>query len=296
MLITFSSQRTPVKFDSKMENEFKVVDIDSALDISKRFSQAPRCDIQLSREVVNKMGFSEGDLIEVRGKRTTVARVVPINKDDFGVDIIGLSNLVRNNARVSPEEMITVGKADSKAAKKIVLAPIEKHLRKSELIKGLAKKSYLNTPFTEGDVTYLRSKMLRYLLGSVTWLRVIKTEPTGVVVVGEETEFEIIPDPVKQSVNSTAYYLSDFGSDDDFDEKDLLLDDNEWARLNALLELELFKNLSEAMTFFIREGIKSRSDIFQKTETVMEQLKQLKSEVSKASKNTTFNDSKQRTG
>ncbi|MDQ1279945.1 MAG: transitional endoplasmic reticulum ATPase [Thermoproteota archaeon] len=264
-----------------MDNEFKVIDIEFALDISKRFSQTPRCDIQLSKEVINKMGFSEGDLIEIKGKRTTVARVVPINRDDFGSDIIGLTNLVRNNARVSPEETITVEKADSKIAKKIVLAPIEKHLRKSELIKGLAKKSYMNTPFTEGDVTYLRSKMLRYLLGSVTWLRVIKTEPTDVVVVGEETEFEIIPDPINQNVNNEAYYLPDFSSDDDFDEKDLLLDDSEWAKLNSLLELGLFKNLSEAMTFFIQEGIKSRDDIFQKTETVMEQLKQLKSDVSK---------------
>ncbi len=174
---------------------------------------------------------------------------------------------------------ITILKSDSKPARRIVLAPIEKHLKKSELVKGLAKNSYLSMPFIEGDVTYLRSKLLRYILGSVTWLRVIKTDPSGVVVASEDTEFEIIPDPVNQNVNNQAYYLPDYGLDDDFDEKDLSLDECEWAKLNSLLEIGLFKNLPEAITFFTREGINSRSDIFQKTELVLEQLKQLKKDI-----------------
>lgn len=262
-----------------VNNEFKVIDIDSGLGITRRFSQTPRCDVHLNREAISKIGLVDGDLIEVKGKRTTVGRVVPIDKDDFSMDIIGLNNLVRNNARVSPEETITILKLDSKVAKKIVLASLEKHLKKSELLKGLAKKSYLGTPFMEGDITYLRSKMMRYLIGSVTWFRVVKTDPSGVVVVSEDTEFEIIPDPIIQTVDNPAYYLSDYDSEDDFSEKDLSLDDGEWARLNSLLEIGLFKNLLEAMTFFLREGIKSRSDIFQKTESVIEQLKQLKKDV-----------------
>ena len=229
------------------------------------------------------MGLAEGDLIEIRGKRTTVARVIPIDKNDFSTDIIGLNNLIRNNARVSSEETITVEKSVPRNAKKIVLAPIEKHLKKSELIKGLAKKSYIGTPFIEGDVTYLRSKMFRYLLGLVTWLKVVKTDPSGVVVVGEGTEFEIIPDPVNQAVNTPVYFLSDQGSDDDLGEKALALDDVEWTKLNSLLEVGLFKNLSETMTFFLREGIKARSDIFEKTELVMEQLKQLRKDITKNS-------------
>lgn len=264
-----------------MDNEFRVIDVDSILDITRRFSQAPRCDVHLNREVIGKIGLVDGDLVEVKGKRMTVARVVSVDKGSFDLNVIGLNNLVRNNARVSPEETIAIGKAESNVAKKIVLAPIEKHLRKSELIRGLAKKSFMGSPFLEGDVTYLRSKMLRYILGSITWLRVVKTDPGGVVVVGEDTEFEIIPDPINQVVNDSAYYLPDFSSDDAFGEKDLLLDESEWTMLNSLLEIGLFSNLTEAITFFLREGIKSRIDIFEKSESVTEQIRQLKKNVMK---------------
>lgn len=264
-----------------MDSEFKVIDIDSRLDITGRFSQTPRYDVHLNREVANKIGLADGDLVEIKGKRTTVAKIFHTDKDDFGNDTIRLNSLVRNNARVSPEETVTISKTDPKSAKKIILAPIEKHLKKSEIIKGLAKKSYMGTPFVEGDVTYLRSKMLRYMLGSITWLRVVKTDPSGIVIASEDTEFDILPDPVNQTSNDPAYYFSDYSTDDDFSEKDLLLGDDEWARLNALLEIGLFKDLSEAITFFLREGIKSRSDIFQKTESVMDQLKQLKKDVMK---------------
>jgi transitional endoplasmic reticulum ATPase len=262
-----------------MDSEFKVVDVDSRLGITRHLSQTPRCDVQLNREVVNKIGLVDGDLIELRGKRTTVARVSSIEKDSFAEGDIGLNNLIRNNARVSPEEIIKIGKADPKVARRITLAPIEKHLKKSELIKGLAKKSFLDMPFLEGDVTYLRSKMLRYLLGSITWLRVVKTDPEGVVITSEDTEFDIIPDPVYQSMNDSAYYLSEINSEDDFGEKDILLDDHEWSKLNDLLEIGLFNNLSEAISFFLREGIKSRSDIFEKSELVVEQLEQLKKNI-----------------
>lgn len=256
-----------------MDTEFKVIDIDPG-----RFSQTPRCDSHLNKEVISKMGLTDGDLIEIKGKRTTVARVFSADKNSFGIDTIGLNNVVRNNAMISLEDTISIVPSSSKIAKKIVLAPIEKHLRKSELIKGLAKKSYQGAPFIEGDVTFLRSKMLRYLLGSVTWLKVVKTDPSGVVVAGEDTEFEIIPDPVNNTASNQAFYFSDTDSDD-FNEKDLSLTDAEWVRLNSLLEVGLFKNLSETLTFLVREGIKSREDVFKKTESVMEQLKELKKDI-----------------
>ena len=61
-----------------MDNEFRVIDVDSMLDITRRFSQAPRCDIHLNREVTDKIGLVDGDLVEVKGKRITVARVVSV--------------------------------------------------------------------------------------------------------------------------------------------------------------------------------------------------------------------------
>ena len=269
-----------------MDNEFRVSTIksrlDIPLDIAGRFQQTPKYEAQLSQEVSNKLGFVDGDLIEIHGNRTTAARVVSIEVDGVDGDIIGLNNLMRNNARVSLDEVVTIRRAEIKKARRIVLAPIGKRLKKSELLKIVAKKSFVDTPFVEGDVTFLRSKIMRYLLGSVTWMRVVKTDPDGVIVATADTNFEVISDPVMQDENGFIE-PSDLELDDDFSEKDFSLDESEWTKINTLLGLGLFNNRMEVITFFLREGIKARSDIFQKSGSVMDQLNQLKSNVKKAS-------------
>jgi hypothetical protein len=267
-----------------MINEYQVIAIDSKIDLTERFNQTPKYEARLGREITNKLGLSDGDLIEIKGKKVTAGRIVTIDKPEFDGTVIGLNNLLRNNARVLPEETVTISKVDLKAAQKIVMAPIGKHLKKSDLLTILAKKSFLNKPFVEGDVTYLRSKILRYLLGSVTWLRVVTTDPHGVVVATEDTDFEIIPDPVNLLPREHVIdLLPDSGewseTDKEFLDKELFLDDNEWAKINTLLELGLFNNSMEAISYLLREGIKARSDLFEKTITVMEQIKHLKENV-----------------
>jgi hypothetical protein len=269
-----------------MDNEFRVSTIksrlDIPLDITGRFQQTPKYEAQLSQEVSNKLGFVDGDLIEIHGNRTTAARVISIEVDGVDGDSIGLNNLMRNNARVSLDEIVTIRRAELKIARRIVLAPIGKRLKKSELLKIVAKKSFLDTPFVEGDVTYLRSKIMRYLLGSVTWMRVVKTDPEGVIVATEDTDFEVVSDPIMPGETGFTD-LPDLELDDDFSEKDFSLDEGEWAKINTLLRLGLFNSRMEVITFFLREGIQARSDIFEKSGSVLDQLNQLKINVKKAS-------------
>jgi len=263
-----------------MVNEFRVIAVDSRLNISSRFHQTPICEAQLNKQIINKMNFVDGDLLEIKGKRTTTAKLISSDKDSLGIDEVGLNNLIRNNAWVIPEETVLIKKAEPKKAKKIVLAPIEKHLEKIELLRMVAKVGFLNKPFVEGDVTYLRSKIMRYLRGAMIWLRVVKTDPDGVVVVNDNTDIEIIPDPVNQNPSSPAlYYLPDLSSDNDSWEKDLFLNDNEWNKINSTLELGIFKTISEAVSFFLREGIKARSEIFEKTLSVVDQIEKLKENI-----------------
>jgi hypothetical protein len=136
-----------------MDNEFRVSAIksrlDIPLDIAGRFQQTPKYEAQLSQEVSNKLGFVDGDLIEIHGNRTTAARVVSIDIDSVDGDIIGLNNLMRNNARVSLNDTVTIRRAEIKKARRIVLAPIGKRLKKSELLKIVAKKSFTETRFVQ---------------------------------------------------------------------------------------------------------------------------------------------------
>lgn len=267
-----------------MDNQFRVHAVDSKLNISGRFQQTPRYEVHLNKEIANKLGFIEGDLIEIRGKKATAAKVIATDKDSLDGDVIGLSNLLRNNARVTTDDLVTIHKAESHSADTIVFAPIGKHLKKSELLKIVAKKSFLNEPFVEGDVTYLRSKIMRYLLGAVTWLRVVKTDPEGIVIATDDTNIEIVSDPITAGdpiLENNLHELPDFQTDDaneGLTETDLL-DASDWDKISALVELGLFSNISDALSFFIKEGIKAKNDLFEKSLSVLDQINSLKKHV-----------------
>ena len=65
-----------------------------------------------------------GDVIEILGSRSTVAKVMPTYIDDRGKSIIQIDGLVRGNAQVSLDEKVTIQKTSSSPASKIVLNPL----------------------------------------------------------------------------------------------------------------------------------------------------------------------------
>lgn len=56
------------------------------------------------------------------------------------------------------------------------------------------------------------------------------------------------------------------------------LNDQDLEKIDALVEVELFKSRSEAAAYFIQEGIKSRKDLFDKVTPTVEKIHQLKHE------------------
>jgi len=54
------------------------------------------------------------------------------------------------------------------------------------------------------------------------------------------------------------------------------LDDTDLQQIDALVEVEAFKSRSEAAAFFIKEGIQTRKDLFQKVMPTVEKIRELK--------------------
>jgi len=54
------------------------------------------------------------------------------------------------------------------------------------------------------------------------------------------------------------------------------LNDNDLEKIDALTEVEVFKSRSEAVAYFIHEGIRARSDLFDKVTPTVEKIRQLK--------------------
>ena len=60
------------------------------------------------------------------------------------------------------------------------------------------------------------------------------------------------------------------------------LNDDDFTQIDALVEVELFKSRSEAVAFFIKEGIKARQDLFNKVMPTVDKIKQLKEQAKKS--------------
>ncbi len=54
------------------------------------------------------------------------------------------------------------------------------------------------------------------------------------------------------------------------------LNDNDLEKMDALVEVEIFKSRSEAAAFFIKEGIQARQDLFQNVMPTVEKIRALK--------------------
>lgn len=99
-----------------------------------------------------KLHLEVGDIVELEGKRKTVAKVMPSFPDDRGKRTIQIDGLVRENAKVGLGEKISLAKAASKPAERIVLSPLT-------LVRSLhydRDQKYIGTlldglPMTAGD-------------------------------------------------------------------------------------------------------------------------------------------------
>jgi len=59
------------------------------------------------------------------------------------------------------------------------------------------------------------------------------------------------------------------------------LDDADLKQIDALVEVEVFKSRSEAVAFFIRQGIQARKDLFEKVMPTVEKIRELKQQAQK---------------
>lgn len=100
--------------------------------------------------VIEELGLSSGDVVEIRGKKRTVARVWPGYPEDRGQRIIRIDGYIRRNAGVGIDDKVKVKKVAAQPAKLIKLAPTEE-LR---IVGGEAYlRQYLeNMAMTKGDV------------------------------------------------------------------------------------------------------------------------------------------------
>jgi transitional endoplasmic reticulum ATPase len=177
---------------------------------------------RISRKTFQLLNLKEGQVIEIVGKRTTAAIVLPPYPEDEGLDVVRLDGLQRGNAGVSIGDYVDAKRADVRPAKRVQLAPAQKNLRlvgSGEML----RRTLFQRPLVSGDVIstsiYQRAAqqgqpggpgrdnipedLFRMFFEQPAFglqeirLRVISTVPRGVVQVAQDTEIELLPEYVE---------------------------------------------------------------------------------------------------
>jgi len=98
--------------------------------VSLRVAEAQSRDVgrgiaRIDPKISSEIGFSAGDVVEIHGKKKTVAIYWPGYQEDYGKGIIRIDGYTRNNAGAGIDEKVDIKKVAAKEAKKITIAPTE---------------------------------------------------------------------------------------------------------------------------------------------------------------------------
>src|SRR5215472_11429407 len=132
---------------------------------------------------MDSLNTSTGDVVEIGGKRRTVAKCLPLYPSDEGKGIVRVDGLVRNNAGVAIGDTVVVRKIKAVPAEKVVVAPLEAIPPVDEHYLADALES---VPLIKGD-----NVMVPYFGGRLTF-QVISVTPAADAVLGtQKTTFHI---------------------------------------------------------------------------------------------------------
>src|SRR3954465_206257 len=181
---------------------------------------------RLPDKLMDELGLHEGDVIEIVGKRSTVARAIRPYGEDEGIDIIRLDGLQRANAGVGSGDFVEVRKGTSKTATRVVFAPAQPNIRLQGSTDAL-KRTFAGRPLVEGDTVATTGHQrinadmpdnIRQMLNAPAFalqelkLVVVTTAPKGIVHIDNQTAVELLPEfTAKEGQRSADVTYDDLG-------------------------------------------------------------------------------------
>jgi len=134
-----------------------------------------------------KIGVEVGDIIRIKGKRETVAKIMPTYMEDRRKGVVQVDGLIRENAQIGLDEKTSLQKTSHKPAERITLSSLT-------LMRGISRdrdRKYIGRlleglPLTEGD--RVRANFFGTRSQDFT---VVSTSPKGAVLIYPQTLIRI---------------------------------------------------------------------------------------------------------
>ncbi len=221
---------------------FSLDDVISLIVLEAYSNDIGRGIARIGLKLMNTLGLSQGDTIEIKGKRRTFAKCLPLYPPDeekrmFSVltsarqsnradpptkgietrfdfiemtpvpaskceELIRIDGLIRNNAGIAIGQEVSIRKVQPSRAEKVLVCPLENIPPIDERYLADALESI---PITKGD-----NVMVPYFGGRLTF-NVMETTPIAdAVLVDQKTIFSISSQgPTLRSAGDFKYYASD---------------------------------------------------------------------------------------
>lgn len=159
---------------------------------------------RLPRSAFQALGVTEGDVLEITGKRATAAIAMAAYDEDQALDVVRLDGLQRGNAEVGSGEHVSIAAAQSRPATRVAFAPAVREMRLQGPAQAL-KRNFFRKPLVAGDLVATTGQQpvqnmppqVRGLFNAPAYaltqirLTVVSTTPKGIVHIDEDTEVEL---------------------------------------------------------------------------------------------------------
>ncbi|GHO93518.1 ATPase AAA [Reticulibacter mediterranei] len=137
-------------------------------------------------EVMERLSINDsGEVIGLKGKRETVARIMPTFPELRGQGVIQIDGIIRENAQIGINEQIKLTRMKVEEARKVRLSPLT-FIGRTATDNGYLSRQLAAIPAIAGDrvqTTFLGAKKQDF--------RVVDTVPTGAVLLTSQTSITI---------------------------------------------------------------------------------------------------------
>ena len=169
--------------------------------------------VRLDPVAAGRMGLEVGDIVEITGKKSSVAKVMKGAPDDEGKGIVRMDSIIMNNIKAKLDDYVTVKKIAPEWAEKVVLEPSSlppgKKMAFQEGKDRIFQEGLNGRPLLKDDVIVIPNIAI---MGD--WIRftVTNTVPAGIVVVTAETEIVVKDSPgAKDKIAESQITFDDVG-------------------------------------------------------------------------------------
>lgn len=166
--------------------------------------------VRIDSASFRRLDVQVGDVVEIIGKRSAVAKVMKGAIDDEGKGLIRMDGITRSNAGVTVDESVRVRKAETLPAEKITISPIGipagKKISFRDGVDEIFKNGLMNRPVLRDNEIVVPNIAL---MGNLIQFKVVTTTPVGIVVVDQATEVtikEVASDKMTNGFSSQVSY------------------------------------------------------------------------------------------